>query len=631
MAEEKKKKPVDVEIAGQFAERVVECLKECKDINLKRVLLIPILLCIAFGTYMGYQFILKQNNEKLLDPGVLRSLPDVKGLVEFGADPDYSSADTQTPLIVASEFGSADVVGFLLDHGATHSSMNFHGVTPLIGAVRAGNIESMRLLIEAGAPVDQSGLMGPPLQVAVGERNVNAIKLLLEGGAAVDTLDDQKHTALSRAEELGNLEIAELLLKHEAKVDGYSSTAVPLLLATQKYIAAKALGRTPPSGDSDSGSGEEASADGQPDFLAIIDLLLDNGANVNATGDDGRTALLLASRTGDTDLITYLLVQGADINYPAAIGTPLLLAARDKDQELVQFLVDKGADVNLAGADRQTALDNAIKDRDLSFARFLIGLGAGQRYLSESTKRVSGDRRVHYVLEGMTKQYPVEMNHMLNIEDGIEDPGKQVRVSGSMNLNGVNQYVEILEKKTELSTAKKVTVSVWVKRNKPDGVTEAEETLKQYILSRNGGLMLGFNLYIDGNNRLTWAVHDGTQQYSINTKARMLPHGRWMHVAATCGGGKITLFVNGHEVASGPAGEINCDGSGHLFVGRNSRSDSGHFAGELQNVAVYTSVLYTKPFKPTLMPARIKDTYLLLNVDAGKLRERYRTPVDAKL
>jgi ankyrin repeat protein len=631
-----KKKAVEVEIAGELAAQVVERLKESDDFNLKRVLLVPILLVIAVATYFAYQFILMQNNAKLLDPELLNSLPDVQGLVEYGADANYNSPDTERPLIVASEFGSADVVGFLLANGADHTAMNFNGVTPLIGAVRAGKYDVMRQLISAGANVDQAGLIGTPLQVAVAAQDVDAIKLLLENDATVDKMDDYKYTALCRAAELGDLDIARLLIKHGADVNGLSPDTAPLLVATLKRTAAVALGgetQPPASTDPENEPGDD---DGtatvekeEPGHLEVIQLLLAHDADANIQSTNGRTALLYACATKDRKLITVLVDNGADINHQAAAGTPLLVATRAKDRSLIEFLISKGADVNRVGADKKSVLQSAVTGHDLDFVRFLISVGAGDQYLQGSAKELHGKKRVDAVLVALASEFPKGMNRMLNIEDGIEALEPVVTVNDSLKLNGTTQFVEVKETKTTLSTAKNVTVSIWVKRNKPGGVKESETVPEQYIVSRYGGVMLGFRLYIDENNRLTWAIYDGTLEYSVKTKARMLPDGRWMHVLATCGEGRMELFVNGHSVANAPAGAINSDGAGHLYVGRDSRVGRGYFAGEIQNVAVYPKVIYKEAFTPQLMPARIKSTYLLLNVDAGELRERFRTPFKA--
>jgi hypothetical protein len=49
-------------------------------------------------------------------------------------------------------------------------------------------------------------------------------------------------------------------------------------------------------------------------YLEIVDLLLDRGANIEATDDLGQWALLKAARFGRTEVVRRLLDRGADIN-----------------------------------------------------------------------------------------------------------------------------------------------------------------------------------------------------------------------------------------------------------------------------------------------------------------------------
>jgi ankyrin repeat protein len=75
----------------------------------------------------------------------------------------------------------------------------------------------------------------------------------------------------------------------------------------------------------------------------IVQLLLENGANVNTT--DGDSALARASQNGHQQIIWLLLEKGADIN--SVDRDYLLLDASQSGQEqIVRLLLEKGADAN---------------------------------------------------------------------------------------------------------------------------------------------------------------------------------------------------------------------------------------------------------------------------------------------
>ena len=50
-----------------------------------------------------------------------------------------------------------------------------------------------------------------------------------------------------------------------------------------------------------------------PERLEVIKLLVELGADVNWADDSGITPLMVAANMGDTDIIQYLVDQGADL------------------------------------------------------------------------------------------------------------------------------------------------------------------------------------------------------------------------------------------------------------------------------------------------------------------------------
>ena len=80
----------------------------------------------------------------------------------------------------------------------------------------------------------------------------------------------------------------------------------------------------------------------------VIDLLLKNGAKIDGSlsGKDaaGWTALLFASVNEDYDLVKYLLDHGADVNHTSDEGqSALSLAKQQKNKEIIKLLHDRGA------------------------------------------------------------------------------------------------------------------------------------------------------------------------------------------------------------------------------------------------------------------------------------------------
>ena len=104
---------------------------------------------------------------------------------------------------------------------------------------------------------------------------------------------------------------------------------------------------------------------------------LEDGADVEARGPDGATALLWAAHRGDRELVAALLARDANPDAANDYGvTPLAAAAVEADAEIVGALLEAGADVESPNAEGQTALMIVARSGRVDAARALIEHGA---------------------------------------------------------------------------------------------------------------------------------------------------------------------------------------------------------------------------------------------------------------
>ena len=110
---------------------------------------------------------------------------------------------------------------------------------------------------------------------------------------------------------------------------------------------------------------------------AVVKLLLDRGADPNATNKAGATALMWA--IPELTKVKLLVARGANVNARSAdLGrTPLLVAAGyPNTADVLRVLVRKGADIKAKDKEGMHALGRAVLHADVETVRFLVENGS---------------------------------------------------------------------------------------------------------------------------------------------------------------------------------------------------------------------------------------------------------------
>lgn len=295
----------------------------------------------------------------------------VKALIDQGADVNARTRTGQTPNWVLPN----SVPGFGHGVGIVRGGLPPRGsrqpipgtLSPLLYAARDGRLEIARLLVAAGADVNQTDANAiTPLISAIVNNRVDVARFLIDSGADIHGADWYGRTPLWAAVETRNMDVDNATFVN--------------------------------------------SIDREP-MLELIKVLLGKGVDPNVrtkevppirraflrvTGSlewvdfTGMTPFLYAARAGDVTVMRLLLEHKADPHIPTFAGTTALMAAAginwvfdqtyddgpEKLLEAVKLCHELGMDVNAVNSMGLTALMGAANRGSDDIIRFLVEKGA---------------------------------------------------------------------------------------------------------------------------------------------------------------------------------------------------------------------------------------------------------------
>ena len=285
------------------------------------------------------------------------------------------------------------------------------GATALHWAVHWDEHETAELLIRAGAGVDAANdYEVTPLWLACANASGAMVERLLAAGADARATLASGETALMACARTGSVDAVEALLSRGAEVnarDASESQTALMWAAAQRHPAVVRLllehGADP---HARSRVRREVISRRLQADLRYGERSRSLGSDAEETDVGGFTPLLFAARVGDIESAGLLLAVGADVNDTGPDGASVLVVATHSGHgALARFLLDRGANPNAAIVG-YTALHAAVLQGDLKVVRVLLDHGASPNAQITQGTRVARNGQVLYLGEHLLGATP---------------------------------------------------------------------------------------------------------------------------------------------------------------------------------------------------------------------------------
>ncbi|KAJ5738869.1 hypothetical protein N7493_002024 [Penicillium malachiteum] len=322
-----------------------------------------------------------------------------------GATMEARDFKGRTALFLAAQSGHTETVKVLVEYGADLEEPDHWGIAPLAAAARSPlGTETVEYLLDCGADTQAKDLTygyTPLVSCLQSWRgaNIRTIKVFLDKGVAdLERQDTSCRTILFHAVSTDNEEVIKVILSYGAELNHRDISGNTPLIDAVLGLCPRALRALLKAGadvnivDSDGrnalfhcANSQAVGFEGQLPYYEMAVALLEHGADTEVEDHRHRTALLVACKgsTGGKKtkppraIVELLLEAGTNIEHKDWDGkTALSLAVEEGHDEIAQLLITQHADLESRDKSLSTPLFHAAREGHYSTAKILIEKGA---------------------------------------------------------------------------------------------------------------------------------------------------------------------------------------------------------------------------------------------------------------
>ena len=349
----------------------------------------------------------------------------IQTLIDHGVDVNATNKNNTTALMLVCEKGIKGAINILLNAGANPNIADVDGNSVIHQAVRFCSKEILQAVIRHGADVNAANMKNvTALMMAYHNGNIDAISVLLDSASDPDIIIDGKtRTLLHYAVEEGcSVEVLLAIFNHSADVNAVNKNNVTaLMIAFEKgnegainalLNAGADLNITDVEGNSGVHHAVILNCNSK-----ILQAVINQNVNVNATNMKNETALMIACQKGNESAIHILMNAGADPNIVDVDGNSGVHHAviEDCNSEMLQSLINQCqlVNVNATNMNNETALMIACERGNEGAINILLNAGADPNIAD-----VYGNSGIHHVVLQCCGEEIVQaiINHGANVD-----------------------------------------------------------------------------------------------------------------------------------------------------------------------------------------------------------------------